>query len=345
VTTAAASILTVIVNFRTPDLTQKCLEALARERTTEPAIHAIVVDGGSADDSARQLATFISDPVYADWVEFLPLQLNGGFGWANNQGVLHYAAKMGALPDYIHFLNPDSEVQPGAVASLKAALDVNPGMAAVGSSLIEHDGRSAASAFRFPSFAHEFVAGAHSDAARRLLGTKALVVESHGFGEVDWVTGASVMIRRDALDEVGLFDDGFFLYYEEVELMHRMRRAGWTIGHEPKSIVMHIGGAATGVQHSSAARRPAYWYKSRQRYFARTRGGMGTFVANLAWLAGYCAIWLPRCLLSPALRHRAPAQEAHDILATGVIPSWQAREPAIARLQDKGGKPPAWMRW
>ena len=76
--------------------------------------------------------------------------------------------------------------------------------------------------------------------------------------EVDWTTGASVMFRSEALGQTGLFDEGFFLYHEELELMWRLRRAGWTIAFEPRSRVRHVGGVTTGMgsQHSAAPVEP-----------------------------------------------------------------------------------------
>ena len=112
------------------------------------------------------------------------------------------------------------------------------------------------------------------------------------------------MFRSSALRQSGLFDEGFFLYHEELELMWRLRRAGWTIAFEPRSRVRHIGGVATGMGSQNSAdliepRSPAYWYRSRSRYFALTRGRPVAALAFMAWLLGY-GVWFARRSLGMA---------------------------------------------
>src|SRR5437588_6905794 len=109
-----AAVAVVNVNYRTPELTRRCIAALSKERARLPRLRAVVVDGGSGDGSAAELAEALAHPDYADWVEFLPLAINGGFGWANNQAML-LLARSDAPPEFIHLLNPDTEVEPGAV--------------------------------------------------------------------------------------------------------------------------------------------------------------------------------------------------------------------------------------
>src|SRR5206468_12119595 len=116
----------------------------------------------------------------------------------------------------------------------------------------------AASAFRFPSAGRELTGAARSEKLGRVLGIAPLVIEAGHSVEVDWVTGASVLLRSEALRDVGLFDDGFFLYFEEVELMHRFHSNGWTVRHVPRSRVVHREGSATGL--GSAAAQPFAQY-------------------------------------------------------------------------------------
>ena len=85
--TSDANVAVVTVNYRTPELTKRCIAALAEERRRLPAMRVVVVDGGSADGSAEMLAQALAHSEFADWVEFLPLPINGGFGWANNQAI------------------------------------------------------------------------------------------------------------------------------------------------------------------------------------------------------------------------------------------------------------------
>jgi N-acetylglucosaminyl-diphospho-decaprenol L-rhamnosyltransferase len=146
----AAELAVVIVNYATPELTMRSVAALARERKALPKLKALVVDGGSPDQSADLLGKQLDSDEYRDWVTFLPLSLNGGFGWANNQAVLKLSRE-GRPPDFIHFLNPDTEVSAGAVVALVEDLEAHPKCAAAGSQLLNADKTLAASAFRFPS--------------------------------------------------------------------------------------------------------------------------------------------------------------------------------------------------
>lgn len=335
-------ILVIIVNYRTASLTEKCLEAVAQERAAGVNLSAILVDGCSGDGSVPQLRAFLDASDIGDWTELLALDFNGGFGWANNQAMLHRGDQ---LPPYIYLLNPDAEIEPEAISALAQILDDHSDVGAVGSQLLEVDGSKSASAFRFPSVRNEFVRGAQTSALRRFLALQPSTVEIAQAGPVDWVTGASVMLRRDALRQTGLFDDGFFLYFEEVELMQRLRQAGWYVWSEPASRVKHIGGASTGIEESLRPRaRPAYWYRSRKRYFTLARGRTHGLCANLAWLFGYALIGLPRLLLSSASRSRAVPKELDGMSEAGFwIRSDEARRSAPP-IGGAFGNLPSWSR-
>ena len=338
--TVSASVAVVIVNYRTPELTKACLAALRRERNLVPQLTAVVVDGGSGDNSAADLAAAIDNPDYRDWVSFLPLAVNGGFGWANNQAILTLARRA-EPPEFIHLLNPDTEVRQGAVASLAEELRQYSRCGAAGSQLLSLDGAKAASAFRFPSSGREFVGGARSEVLGRLFGIGSTVVSAPDSREVDWVTGASVMFRASALQETGLFDDGFFLYFEEVELMHRLHDKGWTVRHVPSSRVNHVEGASTGLGAGSGMRSlPAYWYRSRQRYFARVGGRRAVLAANISSIAGHAVSALKR--FGGARSAIGPAS-VRGIIGCGLSARPRDLSASVPRWGDAPGKPPAWM--
>jgi GT2 family glycosyltransferase len=334
---AEAEVAVVTVNYRTPELTKRCIAAVAKEREKLPLLRAVIVDGGSGDGSAAELAEALAHPDYADWVEFLPLPINGGFGWANNQAILTLA-RQSQSPEFVHVLNPDTEVMAGAIGALIEDLQANPRCGAAGSMLIGSDGKPAASAFRFPSPGREFVSASQSEFLGRLFGIAPIVVDTKQSATVDWVTGASVMFRADALRDAGLFDDGFFLYFEEVELMRRLHATGWSVRHEPASCVFHVEGAATGL--GSARPLPGYWYQSRRRYYALTGGVAATGAANLAWAAGRLVAMIKKTL--GRFRNRSGAHFA-DLLRFGLWPRREDRLPSAVAWGDPPGKPPAWM--
>lgn len=337
----APSLAIVIVNYRTADHVVRCLEALAPERALAGPFEVIVVDGGSGDGSAERLAAHCAGEAWRDWVQVLPLAINGGFGWANNQAMLRLLQRPDP-PACIHLLNPDTRIVPGAVRRLIEAIGSDARLGAVCSQLLEPDGSLAGSAFRFPSPGGEFVRGCGLARLGRLLRIPPAVVETGG--PADWLTGASVLFRSAALRETGLFDDGFFLYFEEVELMHRMGRAGWRLRFVPESRVTHIAGAATGVASGGQiALRPfpAYRYEARRRFFVLTRGRAGLIAANLAWLAGR-AIAL---LLRPMRGRRAGdvPQEMRMTLRHSFWPRARDARRSIARWDEPPGRTPGWM--
>lgn len=318
----------------------RCVESLRGEKRRLPSLRVIVVDGGSADDSAAQLDQFTSATDFRHWVSFLPLSINGGFGWANNQAILALS-RHATPPEFIHLLNPDTEVTDGAVDALVSELKTSPITGAVGSQLLTSRGEKAASAFRFPSPGRELLGGAQSEQLGRLLGIGSTVISSEEPCDVDWVTGASVMFRAEALRQIGLFDDGFFLYFEEVELMHRLQARGWRVRHIPASRVVHVEGASTGIGAATAERpHPAYWYDSRRRYFGLTGGTSALVAANLGLFGGKSISSLKK------LVGRSPATEAchmEGVLAGGFVPGKRDLLPSVPAWGDPPGRRPAWM--
>lgn len=330
----------IIVNYRTAQLTMGAVHALRAERDLLPRLRVTVVDGGSGDDSARELAAFAARPECREWVSFLPLALNGGFGWANNQAILMIAREP-QPPEFVHVLNPDTEVTPGAVVRLVQELERHDRCGAAGSQLLAPDGRPTPSAFRFPTPARELIAGAQSERLAAMLGIDGAIVAAEQSREADWVTGASVMFRAQALRDSGLFDDGFFLYFEEVELMHRMTRSGWSVRHVPDSRVVHVEGASTGFAPArKAANLPPYWYRSRRRYFGLTGGRLKALTANAGLLAG------DALAAGKALAGGSPAERRWskgDLLKLGFWPGKADTRPSFPAWGDTPGPPPAWM--
>jgi N-acetylglucosaminyl-diphospho-decaprenol L-rhamnosyltransferase len=338
------SVAVVVVNYRTPDLAIACVRSLAAERASIPGLEVMLVDNASGDGSPDRMRDGLSDLIDSGFMTLLPLPLNGGFGWGNNQALLRLTARP-APPEFVMLLNPDCEIGHGAIQLLLDEMRAHPRCGVAGSQLVNPDGSLSGSAFRFHSIGTEFIRGARISALHRLLGVRPVLIEADRPVDADWVTGAACMFRIDALAEVGLFDDGFFLYFEEVELMHRLQEAGWGARHVPASRVVHIGGAATGVREARAVSAPSvppFWYQARRRYFARAYGTGTALAAGLAWLAGD---WLAAMLglFLPARREPNAGADRAQFLATGLRATVTDRNPAIVRIGDKVDQPPAWM--
>ncbi|WP_293701161.1 MULTISPECIES: glycosyltransferase [unclassified Sphingopyxis] len=337
-------IAVAIVNYRTPTMVLACLDSLGREREALPSLQAIVVDNASGDDSVAILSARLGEMPFSDWVQFRPLPLNGGFGWGNNEAILTLLASE-TPPDAILLINPDAMIEPGALVALVEDMARRPDAGAIGSQLVNPDGSLSGSAFRFPSIAREFMRGLGIGGVGRLLGIKPVLVPIGERGPVDWATGASVLIRTQALRDAGLFDTGFFLYFEEVELMHRFAGHGWKSYHCPESRVMHVAGAATGVVNGQLEGRrapPDYIFQSRHRYFALTAGRFSAWLADVAWLTGdSCARligWLAPTRPSPDTQ-----AERNALFRIGLGARARDTARAIARTSDAPGQPPAWM--
>jgi N-acetylglucosaminyl-diphospho-decaprenol L-rhamnosyltransferase len=335
----------VVVNYRTPDLAIACVRSIVNSRAQFADLKMVVVDGGSGDGSSDAIAREIASNNLQEIVEFVPLPINGGFAYANNRALMMLAEE-GDLPDQIALINPDARVTPGALEAMSARLALSPAAGAVGALLIHEDGRPQGSAFQFPSIRGEFCRAARTGVIDLVLRHPPSSIETSQAREVPWVTGAAVMFRTAALKSVGLFDEGFFLYFEETELMWRLRRAGWEIWHEPAARVVHAGGAATQIRDPEtglnfAKRMPKYLYESRQRYFALVGGRIYALLASLAWLLGNC-IWQARRMVT-GRSEDGPLREASDLIAVGLIPSSRAATAAVPRFGSSPEKDPAWM--
>ncbi len=283
----------VIVNYRTAGLTVDCLRSLAPQVGPVGA-RVIVVEGGSADDSPAVLARAIAENHWSDWATLLPLARNGGFAFANN-AALRIALAGADRPQYIHLLNPDTLVRPGAVAALADFLDAHPRAAIAGSRLEDPDAAPQRSAFRFPSIPSEFENAIRLGPVSKLLARFIVAPPpSDAPHPTDWLAGASIMIRAEVFDAVGLLDESYFMYYEEVDFQFRAARAGWPAWYVPQSRVVHLVGQSSGVTDpKKRRRRPAYWFESRRRYFSRNLGRFDALLADAAWMIGH-ALWRAR---------------------------------------------------
>jgi GT2 family glycosyltransferase len=301
------AILAVSVNFRTSSLALRCLESLARERECVPGLAAIVVDNASGDGSAEKLRAAVQDRDWGGWAEVLASSRNGGFAAGNNLA-LRPALEHAAPPRYFLLINPDAALDPGALQVMVAFLEDHPGAGIVGPRTEIGRGNLRGTAFRFPGVLNSLDEGAHFGPLTRLLARWQLAPpprsEAHA---TDWVSGGCMLIRREVFERVGLFDEGFFLYFEEVDLCLRAARAGWETWYEPAASIVHDAGASTGATggHELGRRMPRYWFESRRRYFLKNRGRLACVAADLAWVLGN-TFWNVRRALTGAPRQEPP---------------------------------------
>jgi len=292
-----ATLQAIIVNYRVAGLAVEAVRSLIHDmQGLEGGV--TVVDNDSGDGSVEHLERAVRDNGWGDRVRILPSGRNGGFGFGNNVGIRDALARPNP-PEFFFLLNPDARVRPGTLRALSNFLEANPRAAIAGARMFGPGGQPAASAFRFPTVLSEFESTIQFGPVSRLL--ESYIVARPGPGrtcEVDWVSGAAFMVRRTALERVGLFDERFFLYYEEIDLCRRMRQAGFTVHHVHETGVDHEEEAATGI---NKRRRPTYWFDSRQYYFDKSHGRAYRVAANVAWVLG-ASLHRARC----AVTGRAP---------------------------------------
>ncbi len=284
-------LLIVIVNYCTPRLTIDCLRSI-ESQVREIGARVALVDGHSPDDSVKMIDQALTMNGWRGWVDFTPLEINGGFAFGNNEAIKPYLDSSDK-PEFILLLNPDTLSRPGAIVDLLRYMRLNPDVGIAGSRTEYPDGSAQTSAFRFPGIASEFEGFVRFGPVSRLLSNYIVAPPAPDHEvDADWVVGASMMIRREVIDAIGLLDDHYFMYFEEVDFCLRARRAGFRIRYVPQSKIVHLIGQASGVTSAATQnkRRPAYWFESRRRYFTKNYGLMYALLADLSAACGF-ALW------------------------------------------------------
>lgn len=328
-----AKLLTVILNWRTPDMTIQAVEAaLIALDGIQGAL--VVVDNASGDGSFER----ITDAVHArGWdsgpqsIRVLQSGRNGGFGAGNNVGI-RAGLPNGVRPDFVYILNSDAFPEPDAIRTLVDHLMANPATGFAGSFIHGEEGVPHRTAFRFPSIAAEFEAQVRFGPVSRLL-NRYIVAQPlpQATTRVDWLAGASLMMRQSVLDQIGMFDETFFLYFEETDLCRRAARAGWPTDYVVTSRVVHIGSVSTGMKQWP--RIPQFWLDSRMYYFVKNHGRAYAFAATVAHLAGG-VLWRARLLLQRKDRGDPP-QYLRDMAWHGVRAALKSLGRRTMRHPDK----------
>jgi GT2 family glycosyltransferase len=310
------ALLTVLLNWRSAAMTLQAAEAaMLALRGIDGAL--VIVDNDSRDGSFEALSAAVRERGWdsgLQQVRVIQSGRNGGFGAGNNVGI-RAGLPGGGRPDFVYILNSDAFPAPDAIRALLDHLRHNPATGFVGSFIHGTDGTPHRTAFRFPSIAGEFEQQARFGPISRLLaGSIVAQPFPERTGRVDWLAGASLMMRMDVLDRTGLFDETFFLYFEETDLCHRAARAGWPTDYVMESRVAHIGSASTGMKEW--ARIPEFWLDSRMHYFVKTHGTGYAALATLSHLAGG-VLWRARLLIQ-AKDRGDPPRYLRDLAAHAV---------------------------
>ena len=308
---AEPRILVVLLNYRTADMTLRAAEAALRAMDGLAA-EMVIVDNASGDGSFEMLCEAVLQRGWADEgkVRVVASARNGGYGAGNNFGIYQNMSDK-TKPDYIYCLNSDAFPDRVAIRALLDVLEFDNELGLAGSYIKGPDGEPHQTAFRFPSIAGEFEGAACTGLISRVLKNSIVPLPlPERSVRVDWLAGASIMMRRSLLDEIGFFDETFFLYYEETDLCRRASLAGYGTIYVRESEVTHIGSVSTGMKEWG--RTPTYWFDSRRYYFVKNHGRVYATAATLAHIAG-ALIWRLRCLVS-GRESRAPERFLLDLI-------------------------------
>lgn len=298
----APTILTIVLNYKTAQMT---IDAAAAARVAMAGLpgEIVIVDNDSRDGSFDQIRLHIEKAGW-DRTRVIASPVNGGYGAGNNVGI-RAGLSDGSRPDFIYIINSDAFAQPDAIRVLYDHMQANPKTAFAGSYIQGESGDRHTSTFRFPSLFSEIEGAIQFGPVTRMFRNYRVPIEDiDGTGPVDWLAGASLMMRQDVLDEIGLFDEKFFLYFEETDLCRRASMAGYQVVFVRESVVMHLGSVSTGMK--TWQRTPDYWFDSRFYYFSKNHGKVYASCATLLHLA-FGGLHSVRCKLTGKPSGMSPA--------------------------------------
>ncbi len=321
-----SSVAVVIVNYCTRELLRDCLHSLEQHGTTGMEI--IIVDNHSSDGSAEMVSAEFPR------VRLIQNSENRGFSAANNQGIKEAQGK------YVLLLNSDTLVLPGALTAMADFMDQNPDCGAAGCRLVCADGRIQISSggeaslgiarviVRLSGVARLVQGDATRRFLRRYLGfalgrTLRACLEPYGTDEspleVDLLSAACLMLRRDAIDEVGLLDERFFMYLEDLDYSLRFRKAGWKLHYLPTVGIIHLVGKSSGGrmrQYSAQA------YDSLFYFYKKHRSPSTVLIVRGLVLLAFCCRWVA-ALLAGIFSTRSIYRKNRSDIATVIRLGWR----------------------
>lgn len=288
-----AAVSIIIVNWNTRELVIKCLSAVY-EHPLSADFEVWVVDNASTDDSATAVRRQFPQ------VKLIECSENIGFARGNNLALERASGR------YALLLNTDATVEPGAIMHLFEFMETHPAAAAAGPYLLNPDQTLQESCYPFPSLRREFWRMFHLDHLYPY-GTYAMSRwDQSQPRSVDAIQGACLMLRGEALKQVGLFDPHFFMYTEEIDLCYRMKKARWDLYWVPTASVTHYGGQST---RQVAPQMFLSLYQTKIQFFRKHYGVMS---ARMYKLLLTCAS-LARLGLSPLAWLQAPPDRARSL--------------------------------
>jgi len=267
----------IIVSWNVQALLERCLSSLIEcHKVSTLRCEVIVVDNGSADGSPGMVRERFPD------VELVAKDTNLGFTRGNNLGAARSTGR------HLLLLNPDTEVIADSLSRMVTYLDHSPDVGALGPKVLFPDGRVQPTRRRFPTLATAFLESTVLQQwfPRNRVLSRYYVSDrsSESEQDVDWVIGACLCIRRQAWDQVGPLDEGFFMYSEELDWCRRCRAAGWRVVYLPSASIVHHEGQSS---RQVVPARHIHFQSSKVRYFSKHHGAAAGEILRLFLLLTY----------------------------------------------------------
>lgn len=277
-----AEIAIIIVNFRTAEMLINCLSMMIRNLNFSD-LKIVIVDNNSKDGSVEKIESWILSENLSDNLFLVKSSLNGGFSAGNNIGIKSINA------NYYLLLNSDAYIQSESINVLREKIRSDPSIGVVSPRLTWRDGTPQESTFNLFHPITEFVIQANTGFITNIL-KKYFISEpvNDTPRDVPWTSFACVMISHECINRVGLLDEGYFMYFEDVEYCLRTARNQYRIFHEPSASAVHLRGGSSSVKKNARLKKrlPKYYYESRARFYYQKSGLLGLLAANIAWYLG-----------------------------------------------------------
>jgi len=280
----------IFVSYNTEEMTKKAI-ALVKQSLPQLNIEIFVIDNASKDGSAEMIRQEFPE------IHLIVNKTNVGFGRANNQALPFVRGR------YILLLNTDAFVDPDTIQKTVDFMESNPKTGILGVRLLGRDGVLQPSCRYFPTPINSFL---FRTGLNKLFTSVKMVDDMtwdhNQVRDCDWVPGCYYLIRKEVIDQVGLFDPRYFLYSEEVDHCFSAKNAGWNVTYFPYASVVHIGGesAKTDNKISSVSRQvSALQIESELLYFRKNLGLRSTLIHVVLTVIAESILFLKRLIKQP----------------------------------------------
>ena len=298
----------VLLNYRTPDLTIDCLKSLiSQAKDLEAKI--VIVDNASPDNSVEVIGEWIAESGYSENIDLVCSTTNGGFASGNNIGIEHVDAEFYLL------LNSDTLLRDKALTEMLSAISSQDSIGLLSPRLEWQHGEPQESCFRFHRPVGQLLSSSNTGIFFKLFPNLEVAHRVYDSpADYEWTSFACIMVRKKVFEQLGLLDDKFFMYFEDVEFCWRAAKKGWRIHNHPEARVVHLRGGSSPVKSNilERKRQARYFYESRTRYFYLLFGRSGLLVANLCWTLGWLIAGI-RSLFQKQFQIPACKKEWRDI--------------------------------